>query len=163
MGILRVADIDLHAVNEKLLKLALWHPPIRRGAMTLSELRLLVHRIAKKRGLKAIVMIHPWPFRGSVQRDGGWLIIHIDSRQGLDGVVHPDILRLMEVRQIIALAHEVGHVALGHYQLQEEGVWFHSDGGGDDAFEWEAEYFADVVTLSPGQFDRIVSPQSRLL
>lgn len=142
-------------MKEKLLKLARWHPPIARGGMTWGQLRDLAHRIAEKRGLRAKVTLTNWPFRGSVQRVEDVLAIHVDQVQaprwtGPDPMPKHVVLHQRKNDQVYALAHEVGHVAMGHYELSDEGIWFHVDGAGDCELEAEADAFAHLVTRSPG-------------
>jgi hypothetical protein len=163
------ADAQL---REKLQRLAKWHPLITRGGLSWQQLRDLVQRIAHRRGLRAAVELTEWPVRGSVQRIGGWLVIHVDSCQPLPAEdLHwvPNVPAAVEatrrrVYQVAALAHEIGHVALGHYVLEEVGVWYHMDGAGDDEMEWEADAFASLVTRSPGiPADCFIGEQIRLL
>ncbi len=103
-----------------------------------------------------------WPYRGSVTRVDNLLMIHIDARQdphhfpgyrahtplyaGLEG----DAWR-REAEQVYALAHEIGHVALGHYQLRnDDGYWHFTHGDSEDILEVEADHFAALVTRTPG-------------
>lgn len=80
--------------------------------------------------------MRPWPSEGSVRQIGRRLVVNIDSR-------------LSKSDRVFALAHEAGHVLLGHYQLDEEGVWFMREpkDPGDD-FEVEADFFAMFVCRS---------------
>lgn len=83
-----------------------------------------------------MVVVKPWPSEGSVRQIGRRLVVNIDSRQS-------------RTNRIFALAHEAGHVLLGHYQSSEDGVWFMREpkDPGDD-LEAEADFFAMFVCRS---------------
>jgi hypothetical protein len=125
------------ALREKLKKLMAWHAPLRRGAMSFAQLRNLARRIGELRSVVVRVKLEPWPFSGTVAWIGEALVIRVDSR-------------LSPGDQLDALAHEVGHLALGHYNLREREVWYLQDNGPDDLWEQEAEVFVSLATRSPG-------------
>jgi hypothetical protein len=90
---------------------------------------------AARRGLDLVVDVCPWPDAGSVQKIGRRLVVTVDSRQSKSD-------------QLFALAHEAGHVLLGHYAL-DDGIWTMREqkAPGDD-FEAEADFFAMFVCRS---------------
>lgn len=159
-------------LEDRLDRLVRWHPTIARGGMSWGQLKDLAKRIAARRGLECRVHLKPWPWRGSVTMSFGALIIHVDQEQGLPArdaawsapqPAHEEARR-RAAAQLAALAHEVGHVALGHYSLGERGVWFHQDGDSGDELEWEADAFSFVATRSPGTpIPSSILPQLRLL
>lgn len=101
--------------------------------MTFSELRRLAVQLGQKVQMPVTIEQRTWPFEGSVQKIGNHLFIWIDAR-------------LNDYERLECLAHEVGHLAFGHYQLADEyGVgetWYQHDGHGNDEWEQEADYFA---------------------
>lgn len=111
-------------------------PGFDRGGMSRQQLTMLLARYAVRANLTPVVRFDPWPFRGSVQRFGDRLTVVVDSR-------------LEHEQRLATLAHEVGHVALGHYAL-EEGCWYFTDSEGMNEWEWEADLFARIALRSPG-------------
>lgn len=121
----------------KLARLCAWHPQLARGAMSFTQLRNLALRIGAVRGVRVVVDLEPWPWPASVRWVGDVLAVTVDSRQSRPGRVY-------------ALAHEIGHIALGHCDLSGERVWYCRDGEDADAMEEEADAFASFATRSPG-------------
>ena len=72
----------------------------------------------------------PWPWPASVQPAGGAITIVVDSERPL-------------AQRTISLAHEVGHIALGHYATDD--FWTDSEGPQSAAEELEADLFAAIV------------------
>jgi Zn-dependent peptidase ImmA (M78 family) len=59
-------------------------------------------------------------------------------------------------RRHAILAHEVGHLVLGHYERSDD-VWFLTDGAGADEWEIEADLFAFFALRSRNQpLDRFI-------
>lgn len=112
------------------------YPTLRRGGMTWAQLCGVLRARAQRRGVGLDVDLCPWPDRGAVERFGNLLVVYVDSRQSKGD-------------QLRALAHEAGHVLLGHYQLEQE-VWFQIDTGPDNPWEAEADWFADFALRTAG-------------
>lgn len=118
--------------------------------MSFAELRKLLLSRARKRRLDLEVKLRPWPEPGMVSRVGDRLVVNIDNRQS-------------QGDQTYALAHEAGHVLFGHYLLDGE-VWTMVDGVGADEWEWEAHFFAEFATRTPGTpAEWFIGGQLRLL
>ncbi len=96
--------------------------------MSFDQLRRLVKARAERRGFKFRLDVEPWPYAGSLHRTGDTLVITLDSGR-------------TRAEQLSALAHEVGHLVFGHYELSDE-VWTMQDTASSEEHETEAEYFA---------------------
>jgi hypothetical protein len=125
------------SIEAKLRALCRWHPQLARGAMSWAQLRNLARRIGAARGVEVVVDVVAWPWPATARWVGDVLAITVDGRQSRAG-------------RIYALAHEVGHLALGHCSLRDRDVWFHRDGVCSDEMESEADLFAQLATSSPG-------------
>lgn len=133
-------------LEEKLRRVTNWHAPLARGGMSWAGLRALASRIGTARGVEIVVAEDPWPFSGSLQRVGDRLVIKVDSRRNL-------------AERTYALAHEVGHLALGHYDIHAREVWYHTDGPNADELEAEADVFAGWATRTPGTLMEWFQPE----
>lgn len=120
-------------VNEfrrRMYGLILLYPRLARGGLDRDQLRDLVCRVARRRGYYARVTYRPWPWPATTQLMDDSIEIVVDSRR------HP-------AEQVMALAHEVGHVCLGH--LHEDVFWTEVDGPYlRQQDEW-ADLFASIV------------------
>jgi hypothetical protein len=126
-------------VEAKLRDLGREHPDLARGGLSWDQLVTLARRIGAARGVEVDVRAHSWPWGGSVQWFGSALAISIDDRRP-------------RAEQVWALAHEVGHLALGHCHLEEpEHAWcVHAGSKEDLEQEAAAECFAAFATRAPG-------------
>lgn len=119
-------------LEHRLRRLMALHPPLKRGALGWRGLVGLAHRVVGKLDLRCSVVLRANPFRGHVSRVGSRVTFTIDAALG-------------KHERCQVLAHEVGHVALGHYQLDDE-VWYYTDDPIGDPQEEEADLF-EVVAL----------------
>lgn len=117
------------------------YPRLRRGGLTKQDLIDLARRYGRRLGLDVIIDFGPWPWRGSIRRLGNTIVINIDNRTDL-------------AEQVGTLAHEVGHLVLGHYRL--EPFWADSWTPANRSEELEADLFCGLV------LDRCVSPIQHL-
>lgn len=104
--------------------------------MSFNQLQTLLETRAKAKGYELKVKLQPWPGGGSCQKVRWKIVVPIDSR-------------LPPFERLHALAHESGHILLGHYELDDE-VWLLQDGEGDSQWEAEANLFAALATRTPG-------------
>ena len=120
-------------VNEfrrRMYELVQLYPRLARGGLNSAQLRDLVRCVARRRGWDARVTYRPWPWPGTTQLIGDSIEIVVDSRRN-------------PAEQVMALAHEVGHVCLGH--LHEDVFWTELDGPySREQDEW-ADLFASIV------------------
>lgn len=118
--------------------LARIYPRLTRGGLNREQLQDLVTRVARRRGYSAHVVHQPWPWPATTQLMATSIEITIDSRR------HP-------YEQLRSLAHEVGHVCLGHC-CAEDDFWTDLDGPTHREEDGWAELFASIV------IDRVVPP-----
>lgn len=127
-----------HTFTERLRAIASTCPAFGRGGISWHQLRDLAGAWGRTVGLRvAVDLRHGWPFGGSIQTFGRRLVVFIDAAL-------PD----WERRHV--LAHEIGHLVLGHYDLDDDIPWFLSDSDGASELEQEAQTFAFLATRSPG-------------
>lgn len=125
------------------------HPILARGGLSRRQLKELAARIARRMGYCVEFVFTSWPWPATVSRIATRLVITVDNRRSA-------------VEQLMALAHEVGHVALGHYQL--EGFWTETDGPYSREEDAWADVFAAIVLdkcTSPAEY--LGTEQLRLL
>ncbi len=124
------------SLERRILRLMNQHPPLRKGALGWRGLvglaNRVVHRIDAR--LEVMVKLRPNPFRGHVRRIGNRVTFSIDAS-------------LSRRERELVLAHEIGHVALGHYLLADE-VYYYSDNPQGDVEEQEADLFEMVALRS---------------
>lgn len=121
-------------VNEfrrRMYELVQLYPRLARGGLNSAQLRDLVRCVARRRGWDARVTYRPWPWPGTTQIIGDSIEIVVDSRR------HP-------YEQLRSLAHEVGHVCLGHLRADDD-WWTDLDGPTSRAEDDWAEAFAAIV------------------
>lgn len=114
----------------RLAALAHRYPSLARGGLNRLQLRDLAGRLARRLGYHLEIVSAPWPWPATISRVGDNLVITVDDRRG-------------PADQLMALAHEVGHIALGH--LRTAPFWTDVDGPHlleEDAW---ADLFAAVV------------------
>lgn len=116
--------------RERFFRLAAHYPRLRRGGLTVSDLEDLARRIGRRFNIEVFVQRSDWPWPASIQRIAGALLIHVDARR-------------LPAQQVLSLAHEVGHLALGHYQLDD--FWTDCDGPQSREEEHAADLFAAIV------------------
>lgn len=124
----------MEPLEHRIRRLMKLHPPLREGALSWRGLIGLAQRVTRRLDLDCSVKLRPCPYGGSVGRIGPRVTYTIDSRADRD-----------QRRRI--LAHEIGHVALGHYALEDE-VWYYTDDPQDDPYEGEADLFEAVALRS---------------
>jgi hypothetical protein len=116
------------------------YPILARGGLSRRQLKDLAVRIARRMGYTVEFVHTTWPWPATISRVATRLVITVDSRRSA-------------LDQLMALAHEVGHVALGHYQL--EGFWTEMDGPYSREEDAWADVFASIVLdkhTSPAQY-----------
>jgi len=116
--------------QERFFTLAARFPRLRRGGLNRKELEDLARRVGRRLGKEVRVRYRPWPWPASVQPAGGSVTIVVDSDRP-------------PAQRVISLAHEVGHLALGHYALDD--FWTDSEGSQSLLEEMEADLFAAIV------------------
>ena len=120
-------------VNEfrrRIYELAQLYPRLERGGLNAAQLRDLVRSVARRRGWGARVTYRPWPWPGTTQLIGDSIEIVIDSRRN-------------PAEQVLTLAHEAGHVCLGH--LDDDVFCTELDGPySREQDEW-ADLFASII------------------
>lgn len=122
---------------DRIRRLIRFYPRLARGGLDRHQLQDLARRVARRAGYALDVAYQPWPWPGTTQVIGQTIAITIDDRR------HP-------YEQLRSLAHEVGHLCLGH--LREDDFWTDIDGPRlRDEDDW-AEAFAAIV------IDRVVPP-----
>lgn len=117
--------------RQRFLALARRYPRLKRGRLGKPELLDLARRYARSHGYDLIVRHCPWPWYGTIRRMDQTIVITIDSRQNARW-------------QLGTLAHEVGHLVLGHYLL--EPFWADATSPANREEESEADAFAALVT-----------------
>lgn len=125
-------------LRERVARVAELAPSFRDGGLSWHELREVARVWGASVGLRvAIDLREGWPLSGSIQRIGEALVVFIDARLG-------------HWARRYVLAHEVGHLVLGHYDVADDRPWYMTDGLGASEMEREAETFACLATRSPG-------------
>lgn len=120
----------LQGFRDRVLTLAHSYPRLARGGLNIRQLKELASRLAARKGFRLDVAFAPWPWPATIQRAGQVLFITVDSRR------HP-------ADQASALAHEVGHLVLGH--LHAEPFWTDVDGPLQREEDELADLFAAIV------------------
>lgn len=115
---------------ERFFLLALRYPRLRRGGLSRKDLEDLARRVGRRMGKEVKVRYRPWPWPASVQPAGGSISIIVDSHRP-------------PAQRVLSLAHEVGHLALGHYAFDD--FWTDSEGPQSLIEEMEADLFAAIV------------------
>lgn len=116
--------------RRRLYELIRCYPRLARGGLNQRELLDLARRVARRSGLSVRVAFKPWPWPASVVRIARTLVIIVDEDR-------------IPAEQVLALAHEVGHIALGHYHAER--FWADTDGLACSVEEQEADLFASLV------------------
>lgn len=114
----------------RLISLARRYPRLARGGLNRRQLKDLARHVAQRSGFYVRFTFEPWPWPATVHRMGRTLAVTVDSRR------HP-------ADQLMALAHEVGHIALGHYRLGD--FWTEVDGPYSREEDGWADLFAAIV------------------
>jgi hypothetical protein len=123
--------------RSRLASLARRYPSLARGGLSRQQLKELASRLARRLGYHLEIVSAPWPWPATISRVGDNLVITVDHRRDA-------------LAQLMALAHEVGHVALGH--MHAEPFWTDVDGPySREEDEW-ADLFAAIV------LDKCTSP-----
>ncbi len=122
------------ALRERLIRLTGRYRTLQRGGLSFHQLREIAVRWGARHQLHVHILLLPWPESGSVQRAGDTVGIFINSRANV-------------AERTYALAHEVGHLLLGHYDTRD--VWFLLDGPRACDWEDEADCFAAFATRTP--------------
>lgn len=120
----------LQEFRSRLLDLSKRFPRVARGGLGQRELVDLAKRVARHAGYSVDVAFRPWPWPAAVTRIGRTLLITVDDRR------HP-------ADQVMALAHEVGHIVLGHYHA--EPFWTEVDGPYQRDEDRQADLFASII------------------
>lgn len=133
-------DKFLNRMRETFYDLIALYPPLARGALHERQLRELGRRIARRAGFRIeyVVCAHPWP--ATITRIAHTLVIIVDNRRNVP-------------QRVGSLAHEIGHLAFGHYAL--EGFWTDADGPASREEDDEADLFSLLVlnkNMSPLDF-----------
>ena len=123
----------MQGFRDRFNRLCRQYPRIARGGLTVSDLRDLARRLARRAGLEVHIAFCAWPWPGTVQRLGDTLVVTVDDRQ------NPGLRKF-------SLAHEVAHLGLGHYRLDD--FWTDAHGVLSREEDREADLFAAVV-LNP--------------
>jgi len=116
--------------RSRLAALARRYPTLARGGLSSAQLVDLSRRLALRLGYRLEVVRTAWPWPATISRIADTLVITIDDRRDPGD-------------QLMALAHEVGHIALGH--MRTSPFWTEVDGPyalEEDAW---ADLFAAVV------------------
>lgn len=125
-----MTDESLDGLRRVFYDLARLYPPLLNGGLHERQLRELGRRIVRRSGfgIEFLVCPHPWP--ATITRIAHTLIVTVDSRRN-----HP--------QRVGSLAHEIGHLAFGHFELA--GFWTDADGPASRKEDDEADLFALLV------------------
>lgn len=120
----------MQGFRDRFYRLSRTYARIARGGLTVYDLKDLARRLARRVGLDVDIAFCRWPWPGTLQRLGDTLVITVDDRQNRG-------------MQAYSLAHELGHVGLGHYRLDD--FWTDGHGPRSKAEDHEADLFAGLV------------------
>lgn len=120
----------MQGFRDRVLSLTRAYPRLARGGLNIHQLKDLASRIAARQGLRADIAFVPWPWPATIQQAGSRVLITVDSDRHI-------------ADQAMALAHEVGHLVLGH--LHTEPFWTDVDGPVQHEEDALADLFAAIV------------------